>query len=588
MMKALLNNQRKIILNTFKTQRNSNYISYVISFLVIGALLYFLTKGIWSLSDKITEPVLAGILSYGFLTAVGLIVLLGLPQVFKHLYAATDLGLLFTLPIPTRHIFWVKYIQSFIGVPFFCFLFFVLPLVTYGIATGANILFYPVAILVLLAVIVIGLSIAYLFNLVLIQIVPASKANEFMTVMSMLSGLFVYLMFMIPNFANDSSLAEMLLAGLPLFPEWMPVTWGSNAVVHAMNGSFNFLLPFVMLIVLALFSVMLTASLVEKGFRTGWIRLSEGGSKKKKKKGSKRKAAHKVDHPVIAIAKKEGYAIKRDMREWLVFLPLAFFIIFPLISLFSSGMKISDLRGYNEISWAIAQGFLLFIYALLNGQVAASTISREGKSVWILRTLPLSGKHIALGKLLISWLIPLILLTVFEIIVGIVLGWTPLQFIMGIAMKAFITVGISAVGIWLGTTGAKYNPTNPQQRLKFGTSIFLMVLSYLYLFLALIPFVVLLVPTEATPFVVEFSNDASGFFGVVASVLAGLLTWKAATPTLMIIMMIAVMLIFSLGIAAIFISLSANRIDKGIEIEFVNESSSKGLFKNKKPGGSLY
>lgn len=585
MIKVLLMNQWKIFLNTMKSQRNSNYISYVVSFLVIGALLYFLTKGVWNVSDSITESVLAGILSYGFLIVVGLIVLLGTPQVFKHLYAATDLGLLFTLPIPTKNIFWIKYIQSFVGVPFFCFLFFVIPLVTYGVVTGANILFYPVLILVLLAIIIIGLSIAYLFNLVLIQFVPASKANEFMTVMSMLAGLFGYLMYMIPNLASEGSLMENLLSGLPLFPKWMPVTWGSEALVHAMNGSFDFLIPIALLLVLAIFSVMLTASLVEKGFRTGWIRLSEGGGRKKKKSTIK-KAGHKLHHPVIAIAKKEGYAIKRDMREWLIFLPLAFFVIFPLFGLFSSGAKLSEIREFNEVSWPIAQAALLFIYALLNGQVAASSISREGTSIWILRTLPLSGKDIARGKLLISWLIPLTLLTVFECIVGIILGWTLLQFVIGIAVKAFITVGISAIGIWLGTIGAKYNPVNPQQRLKFGTAILLMVFSYVYLFLALIPYVILLVPTEA----IEFASDinASGFWGMLASIFLTLLTWKASYPTLMVMFGIVVMLLFSIGIAAIFMSISARKIDKGIKIDIVNESSSGSRFKNKKAGGSLY
>lgn len=585
MIKTLLNNQKKIFLNTLKTRRNSNYISYAISFLVISVLLYFLTKSVWHFSDQITEPVLAGILSYGFLIVIVLIVLLGTPQVFKDLYAATDLGLLFTLPIPTRHIFWVKYLQSFIGVPFFCFLFFIIPVVTYGIAAGANMLFYPVAVLVLLAAVIIGLSIAYLFNLVLIQIVPASKANEMMTVMSMLAGLFGYLMYMIPNLASGGAPLDNLLAGLPVFPAWLPLTWGSDALIQAMNGTFHFLLPFILFMILALFGVVLTASLTEKGFRTGWIRLSEGSSKKKK--GSKSKAIHQVHHPVIAIAKKEGYTIKRDMREWFVFMPLIFFIVFPLFGFFSSGAKLSEIRGYNEISWPITQGLLFFLYAMVNGQVAASSIARDGKSIWILRTLPLSGQHIALGKLFISWTLPFILLTAFEIVFGLLLGWTFLQFVSGIVLKAIITVGVSAIGLCLGTTGAKYNSSNPQQRLKFGTSMLLMLLSYIYLFAALVPYAILLVPADALEFVREISQG-TGFWALVGSMFATMLTWKAAHPTLVLFIVTTMMFIFSLGIAGILTSISARRIERGIDIDIVNESNTKALFKNKKPGGSLY
>ncbi|MGP4108571.1 putative ABC transporter permease subunit [Virgibacillus sp. L01] len=586
MIKVLLDNQKKILINTFRTQPRKNYISHFFTLAVLTVLLYFLSKGVWAIGESISEPVLHGILSYGFLMIIGIIILLGLPQVFKHLYSATDLGLLFTLPIPTRHIFWVKYMQSFIGIPLLVFTFFVVPLFIYGILTGASLLYYPVMILVVTSLNVIGLSLAYLFNLILIQVVPASKANEFMTIMSVLSGIFVYLMFMIPNLANDRPLTEVLLSGLPLFPDWVPVSWGSAAVINATSGSMDFLLPFALIMLLAVFSVVVTSSLVEKGFRTGWIRLSEGGAKKKKKSVAK-KSGRKLHHPVIAVGKKEWFAIKRDMREWLVFLPLIFFFIFGIAGFVTGGASLSDLRGPNKISWPIAQAAFLFIFAIFNGQLAASSIAREASSLWILRVLPLSGKNIAFGKLWISWLIPFALLTVLEVAVGAFLGWTILQFAIGIAMKAVITVGISAIGLWLGTIGAKYNPANPQNRLKFGTAFILFIASYVYLFMALIPYVLLIVPVDAVGFLQDVIQDTDGFIGAIASVVLTLLSWKASSPLIAGIAGVTLMLVISLGVAYMFTIASARKFDKGIEIEMVQETNTKSLFKNKK-SGSLY
>src|SRR5699024_4370817 len=369
----------------------------VVMFAVFAILLYWLSAGIWAIADAITEPVFAGILSYGFLLVIGFIILLGLPQVFKHLYSATDLNLLFTLPIPTRYIFWIKYLQSFVGMPLLVFVLYVVTLFVYGTFIGANVLYYPVVLLVLLSVIVIGLSIAYLFNLLLVQVVPASKANEFMTVMSVLSGIFVYLLFMIPNMVNDEPLSEMILAGLPLFPEWVPITWASDASCGASSRSVAFHVPLMRILLLAAIFSMLTSTLVERGFRTGWVKLSEGSGKKRKKSAA-RKSGPKLNHPNIAVGKKEWYAIKRDMREWLVFLSLVFFFVFGAIGAVSGGAALSDLRGPNEVTWPITQAILLFIYAMFNGQISASTIAREAKSVWILRILPLSGKDIAFGK----------------------------------------------------------------------------------------------------------------------------------------------------------------------------------------------
>lgn len=580
MMKALLKNQWKIFINTMKSQPGKNYFSYVVMFAVFAILLYWLSTGIWAIADVITEPVFAGILSYGFLLVIGFIILLGLPQVFKHLYSATDLNLLFTMPIPTRYIFWVKYLQSFVGVPLLVFILYIVPLFVYGAFIGANVLYYPVVLLVLLSIIVIGLSVAYLFNLLLVQIVPASKANEFMTVMSVLSGIFVYLLFMIPNLANDRPLSEMILAGLPLFPEWMPVTWASDAITGAV-GSVDFLMPFLMILVLAAIFFTLTSTLVERGFRTGWVKLSEGSGNKRRKNAVKRTA--KLNHPVIAVGKKEWYAIKRDMREWLVFLPFIFFFVFGFAGFLSSGGGLSDLRGPTEVTWPIAQAILLFMYAMFNGQIASSTIAREAKSVWILRVLPLSGKDIAFGKLWLSWLLPFVILTVVEIVAGLFFGWTLIQFISGILMKAVITIGISGIGMWLGTIGAKYNPANPQNRLKFGTSIVLMVVSYIYLFFALIPFVMLLIPVETMDFAQQVSQDIDGFFGWVAGFVYTVLSWKAASPVMITIIGILLVLIISLGAAYLFTMMGARKIDQGIEIEMVQKTRTKSLL-GKKPG----
>ncbi|MFC7746350.1 putative ABC transporter permease subunit [Lentibacillus kimchii] len=576
----MLKNQWKMMLNSIKTQPGKNYVSYGIVFAVLAMLLLWLSMGIWFIHDLITEPVFTGMLSYGFLLSIGLILLLGMPQVFKQLYSATDLNLLFTMPIPTRIIFWVKYLQSFAGIPLLVFVFLIIPVYVYGAATGVSWLYYPVVMLVLIAFVVIGLSLAYLANLLLVQIIPAAKASEFMTVMSLLSGLLTYGLFMLPTLLNERPLSELILEGLPLFPEWAPVTWGSQAIIAASAGSLDFLLPFLMILTLAAVIVMLTLALVEKGFRTGWVRLNEGGGKKQRK-GSRKTARSQLHHPAIAVGKKEWLTVKRDMREWLVFMPLVFFLVFGFVGALSGGADLSDLRGSAEISWPIAQVLLLFMYAMFNGQLAASAIAREALSIWLLRVLPLSGRHIALGKLWISWLLSFLLLTVIEIIIGLFLGWSVTQFLTGIAIKAVITTGISSIGIWFGTIGAKYNPSNPQNRLTFGTSFMLIIVSFVYLFVTLIPFIIVLIPVDAMNVTGSASQSSLGIFSMVSSLIHTLLSWKAAYPVMVMASGIILMAAVSLGIAYLFIVMSARRLDQGIEIDMVQSAASKPSLGNK-------
>ncbi|HLR14770.1 MAG TPA: hypothetical protein VK144_03040 [Bacillota bacterium] len=585
MMKILLRNQWRMIVNTIRSQSGKNLFSYGVLTLVMIILLNWISRGIYAMSDQLTPALFQGIVSYGSLMAIAMVILIGLPQVFKHLYAATDLNLLFTMPIPTRNIFWMKYIQSFIGVPLFVFIFFSIPVIVYGTATGAHIMYYPVVILTVFLVTILGLSIAYLLNLVIVQIVPASRANEFMMAMSFFSGIIIYLMYMLPTLINDEPVSELLLKGLPLFPDWVPATWVGDAIVKSASGSIDFIIPFGMFVLLVLVFAFVATSLVEKGFRTGWIRLSEGGKKKKKKRAQSRVLA--LSHPVIAISKKEWFSIKRDLREWFVLMPILFIFIFGAIGYFSGGGEIDFqvMREYNKLSWPIFQGILLFIYALSNGNVAASSIGREGKSSWILQAIPVSGMHIALGKFWISWLIPFILLTVVEVVAGLFLGWTFFQFITGILLKVLITSGISAIGLWLGTTGARYNPTNPQQRLKFGTSFLLLIVSYIYLLVSVIPFVWLLLPPIAGPDIIQTGEGMNGIIGTIVTNFGSLLEWKGSHPALGMILGVGIMVLFSGGIFYLFIRASAHQLNKGIKIEMVDHTSGKTF--RKKPEGIL-
>src|SRR5699024_2797949 len=113
MMKILFENEWRIMMNTIRTQPSRNLFAYLISVIVIGLFLIFISNGVWYLAGKMTTPIFEGILSYSLLMVIGITVLFGLPYVYKNLYASTDLELLFTMPIPTPYIFWIKYIQSF-------------------------------------------------------------------------------------------------------------------------------------------------------------------------------------------------------------------------------------------------------------------------------------------------------------------------------------------------------------------------------------------------------------------------------------------------------------------------------------------
>src|SRR5690625_713099 len=576
MIKPLLKNERNILFNTIRTLPTQNLLGFGVIAVIFIGVLYFVSRAVWRFCPALTAEILSSILTYVFLLILGFVILIGTAQVFKGLYTATDLQLLFTMPIKTRHISWLKYIKTFIYVPLFMIFLFAIPLVVYGIASGVSMLYYPVVFIVLIAVSLIGLSFAFLLNLILVQIIPAHRANEFFTVMSFLSGILTYFLIMSPSMRSDGDLLESIVGGVPIFPKWIPLTWGSEAVVHAASQSLHFLLPLIILIIFAFILIILATTLTERGFRKSWIRMNEG-TQRKKRQPKKKQAIYKVRHPIIAIGKKEWYILKRDMREWLSLMPLAFFFIFGIIGAFTGAdIKLSTLRTYSDISWPIGQAVFMFLFSLVNGTLAAASIGREGPNDWILRVLPARGIHIAYGKLWISWLIPLVIITVIEIGVSLLLAWPLFKLVSGIVMKGFMTLGLSALGLWLGTIGAKYHPTNPQARLTFFAIVLLFISSYIYLLITAVPAIFIFV----TPELVEVggNEEITGVISFIMHSVTKLILLKGEMPIIVISLCVLAIVMISLSVMYIFMTLSARKIDRGITIDIVAASRKKPLF----------
>lgn len=442
-----------------------------IAWVILGTLgsLLFLATITFALVVMATafspEQVRPG-LSLVFLAGWLLLLLFVIPQVFRDLFSTRDVEWLFTLPIPVKSIFWVKYARSFFGTAGIIGVIFSIPLLFYGIAENATWFYYPLAIIVSWSLIVLGVSVAYLFNLGLVRVLPAGRTKELMVVMNGLAAFIIFFLFQLPNLLNmsDRMPTSALLIELP---GWLPMTWASQAVVGAVLGRGGAWLSTGVLFLSAFLLAVLASTLVERSFRTGWIRVNEAGRKRKKGK----KKSRRLRSPVTVFGLKEWRAIQRDIREWLMFLPMLFFLTVPVITLFSDVSGLEDVISSSLLSWLVMQGAFFFFFTLMGGTLAASSVGREGKAAWMPHVLPLSGRHIAYGKFWISWLLPLILVGGLEVIFGFIWSWSPLWVVLGILLYAFVSSGIAGIGVWMGTLGGKYNPEQPQNRLGFSIGL---------------------------------------------------------------------------------------------------------------------
>src|SRR5690625_5196969 len=133
MINVLFKNQLRMLKNSIRTARLQTIIGTFIAVVFIGIFIVFIGRFIWRFSEQITVNVLEGLLGFGFVIVFALVILMGLGQVFKSLFDSSDLEMLFAMPIPTKSIFWMKFIQSYFSTALFMFVVMIVPMYIYGL-----------------------------------------------------------------------------------------------------------------------------------------------------------------------------------------------------------------------------------------------------------------------------------------------------------------------------------------------------------------------------------------------------------------------------------------------------------------------
>ena len=479
----------------------------------------------------LAEPLatLGRLAALGFIALLALLVVVGIPRIFTLLYTSRDIEVLFTLPIPVRSVFLLKFGQSVAEVGGLALLAVSVPLFSYGVAAGANWLYYPVAIVVLVSMVAGALALCHLADLLLVRVLPARRVKGFMTALSALAGLLGVLSSQFIGRAGNRVSADGL-AALPTLPSWLPTSWAATALVRSAQGQAASLLYAGALTLLSLGLVGVALTLVERGFRLGWVRLSEGEGSRRQLHSGRRTSAppSALPQPVVAIGLKELRLLRRDAREWMRFAP---FLVIGAVTLYRTASQARSASD-AQLGWLLLQVELLGGFAFFGANVAGGAIAREGAAWWVMRSAPLSGWQVMLGKFWVYWLIPLVGALALEMGLGFGFGWRWSWLALGSSALAALSAGAIGLGLWVGAIGPRYNPERPADRLNVVSMLLLYALLAGYASVALLPVGAAIVLADST------------------------VIWALSILWLSLL---------GVGVAALTLRLAAGRVDAGIE-----------------------
>lgn len=553
--KLLLRAQLRVTWNKVRHWPRWSLAGIAIFTLAFISLFVFLGQLSYGVLNELSPDIAQGFLSLIFLAGFTGILFFGITAAFATLYMSEDLELLFMAPVSTRAVFAVKSLVIAGGNLITVLIFVFLPALFYGLLFGAGPLFYLWAVLVSAGLWASGIALAELLNLLVMRIVPPHRSREAVGLLGGLGGLLIALFFQIPNLVMQTNQQLDLQGWLARQQEllhvmhFFPWGWGSQALAYSASGSQWGALGWSLLL-LSLGAVVLASAflLVERGFRRGWISLSQdggGGRRRKKDRPAKSGAAQASPEKssalslltaprmavkaspwrgMWAVAKKDLLYLKRDSREWFGYLiPLILLAFFIGQNIFLS----------NASSQASLISILVIYTIMFSGNMAAQSFGREGESEWVLNSVPLAGWPVAWGKLLAAAL-PTVVLMEFMLL-GTALA-TDLTGRMALLMAAgalLLTFAASSMGLFFSINNCRYHPDNPRQRIAPGAAWTMLLLNLILIVLMSAGLLYIFAPAELMIALqslppLSFSWSFSGFFSYLFYALTRPYFWAPA------------------------------------------------------------
>jgi ABC-2 type transport system permease protein len=207
-------------------------------------------------------------------------------------------------------------------------------------------------------------------------------------------------------------------------------------------------------------------------YAAGWVRMQSSGSARRTRQRAQQAASRRGlmsrASAELAIMLKDWRVIPRDLRNFaqmlapLLFLPVIYLNILgdrrgsnPLSGMFG--------RGNFDPSGVLIAGGILFASAAVLGRVADTSISREGKSWWLLKVAPVSASEVIRSKFLAAFIPFVVLSTLLMIGATIWKGFGLFGTLYGLFGILVLGAGMLAIETGLGVPWARLDWDDPRR-----------------------------------------------------------------------------------------------------------------------------
>ena len=451
---------------------------------------------------------LLGLILVGFFS---ILLLSNIITALSSFFLARDLDLLVSAPVDWFTLYLAKLFETLVHSSWMVVLMAVPMFAAYGVVFEGSLLFPLVVLVAFLPFLIIPTVIGSALTLLLVNVFPARRTRDILSVIAVLAASGIVILFRLvrpERLARPEGFRSLvdfitILKG-PTSP-LLPSDWVQHAIMTWLGGRPD-ALPYYLLWSTAAAGLVFGALLHRWLYPAGFSKAQES-AEQWARSGPLSRLGHVLLTPFGVVKRelvlKEVRLFFRDTTQWSQLILLA-----VLVMVYVFNIKFLPLRGDGMTFFLV--NVVPFLNLVLAGFVLASIAARfifpgvslEGRTLWLLRSSPMSMRELLWSKFWVGTL-PLLMLAVAIIAVtDYLLEVSEFMMLVSVFSITLLTMAVAGLAIGFGTLFPQFETENAAQiPTSFGGLVFMMSS------IALIGIVVML---EARPVYTYLSSQAYG------------------------------------------------------------------------------
>jgi len=430
-------------------------------------------------------PLLSGkLLGLMLVSFFSILLLSNVITALSSFFLAKDLDLLVSGPVDWLRLYGAKLIETVIASSWMVALMSIPVFTAYGWVYGGGWMFGLFAVAVFIPFLVIPAVIGSAITLTLVNIFPARRTRDILSVVAVAAAAGLVLVFRLvrpEQLARPEGFKSLVdfvaVLRTPTSP-FLPSEWVQRSVMGLLGEKPDWLAVYLLWTTAAAFVVL--GALLHRALYVNGFSKAQESAQRWARSGILSRMIMRVLRPLGVLKQelimKEIRVFFRDTTQWSQLILLA-----VLVVVYVFNIKFLPLRGEGITMWLI--NVVPFLNLVLAGFVLASIAARfifpgvslEGRTLWLLRSSPMSMRDLLWAKFWVGTAPLLILALAIVGVTDYLLKVSSFMFMVSTFTIAMMTFAISGLAIGFGTVFPQFETENAAQiPTSFGGLLFMM------------------------------------------------------------------------------------------------------------------